>query len=66
LYKRVCLDVLNGNVKLTVCDTRKLHKHKAALRKVVERHVSLWQEETHITARGISAAFIERRPTDDH
>jgi len=35
------LKVLNGSTKLTGCDTRKLQKHKAAFRKVSDRHVSL-------------------------
>jgi len=35
------LNVLNGNIKLTGCNTRKLQKHKAALCKVADRHVSL-------------------------
>jgi len=35
------LNVLNGNIKMTVCDTRKLQKHKAALRKVSDKRVPL-------------------------
>ena len=39
------LNVLNGNIKLTVCDTRKLQNHKAALRKVSDRRVTLSSKE---------------------
>ena len=35
------LNVLNGNITLSGCITRKLRKHKATLRKGAERHVSL-------------------------
>ena len=60
------LKILNGNIKLTGCYTRKLQKHKAALREVADRQcLSLRQEETHSPARGISVASVERRPTDD-
>jgi len=45
-------------MKLAECITRKLRKHKVALRKVVDRHLSL-------SGKKISAASIERRPVDD-
>jgi hypothetical protein len=35
------LNVLNGNIKLLGCNTRKLKKYMSALRKVADRHVSL-------------------------
>jgi len=41
------LNVLNGNIQLSVCNMGKLNKHKSAIRKVVDRHVPLWQVETH-------------------
>jgi len=41
-YISVCvLNVLNCNIKLSVCNTRKLQKYKAALRNVTARHVAL-------------------------
>jgi len=35
------LRVLNGNITLSGCNTRKLQKYKSALRKVADRHVSI-------------------------
>jgi len=46
------LNVLNGNIKLTGCDTRKVQKHKAALRMVAERHVPLSAKKKLIVQRG--------------
>jgi len=46
------LNVLNGNIKLTVCNTRKLQKHKAAIRKVAERHLSLSGKKKLVVQRG--------------
>jgi len=46
------LNVLNGNIKMTGCDTRKLQKHKAALRKFVDRHVPLSSKKKLIVQRG--------------
>ena len=46
------LNVLNGNVKLTGRDTHKLQKHKAALRKVADRHFSLSGKKKLIVQRG--------------
>jgi len=60
----IVFNVLNGNIRLSGCNTRKVQKHKAALRKVVDRHMSLWQEQTHCTARRISLESIKCRPTD--
>jgi len=52
MYKRVCLERSNGNIKLTVCDTRKLQKHKAALRKVSDRRVPLASKKKLLVQRG--------------
>ena len=35
------LNVLNGNITLTGCNTRELRKHKVALRKLCEKHVPI-------------------------
>jgi len=45
------LNVLNGNIKLTVCDTRKLQKHKAALRKVCDKRAPLSAKKKLIVQR---------------
>ena len=46
------LYVLYRNIMLTVCDTRKLQKHNAAHRKVVDRHVPLSGKKKLIVQRG--------------
>jgi len=46
------LNVLKGNIKLPGCNTRKLNKHKAAPRKVAERHGSLSGKKRLIVQRG--------------
>jgi len=46
------LNVLNGNIKLTRCNTRKLRKHKAALRKVACKQVPLSSKKKLIVQRG--------------
>jgi len=46
------LNVLNGNIKLPDCVKRKLHKHKAALRKVSDRRVPLSKKKKFIVQRG--------------
>jgi len=46
------LNVLHGNIKLTGCDTRKLQKHKAALRKVSDKRVPLFAKKKLIVQRG--------------
>jgi len=46
------LNVLNGNIKLSGCNTRKLIKYKSALRKVADRHVSLSGKKRLIVQRG--------------
>ena len=46
------LNVLNGNIKLTGCNTHKLQKYKAAKRKVADRHVSLSGKKKLILQRG--------------
>jgi len=61
------LNVLNGNICLSGCKTRKLQKHYSALRNVAEIYVSLslCQEGNHSSARGISVASIKRCTTDN-
>jgi len=44
--------VLNGNIKLTGCVTRKLQKHKAALRKLCDRRVPVSKKKKLIVQRG--------------
>jgi hypothetical protein len=52
------LNVLNGNLP---CEASKLRKHKVALRKDSDTHVSLsGKKKAHRSARGISAASTER------
>jgi len=55
------LNVLNGNIKLTGCVTRKLQKHKAALRKVSDRRVPLSKKKKLKKkmkfAKGVEQAF---------
>jgi len=46
------LNVLNGNIKLTGCDTRKLQKPKAALLKVSVKRVPLSAKKKFIVQRG--------------
>jgi len=46
------LNVLNGNIKLTYCYTRKLQKHKAAIRKVSDRRVLLVKKKNLVVQRG--------------
>ena len=48
------LNVLNGNIKLTGCDTRKLQKQKAALRKFSDKRVPLSAKKKLIVQRGVS------------
>jgi len=61
------LKVLNSNIKMTNCKTRKVQKHKAALSKVADGNVSLREEETHGTAGGfllpLSSAVLPRSLT---
>ena len=55
LVNSICeclLNVLNGNVLLSGCDTRKLRKHKAVLRKVAEKRVHLSGKKKLIVQRG--------------
>jgi len=52
LISECVLYVLNGNIKLTFWDTLKLQKHKAALRMVADRHVSLSSKKKLIVQRG--------------
>jgi len=46
------LNVLNGNIKLSGCVTRKLQKHKATLRKISDRRVPLSKKKKLIVQRG--------------
>ena len=46
------LNVLNGNIKLTGCNTRKLQKHKAVLRQVADRQMSLSGKKRLIVSAG--------------
>ena len=46
------LNVLSVNIKLTGCDTRKIQKHKAALRKVCDKRVPLSAKKKLIVQRG--------------
>jgi len=46
------LNVQYGNIKLTGCDTRKLQKHKSALRKVSDMRVPLSAKKKIIVKRG--------------
>ena len=45
------LNVLNSNIKLSGCNTRNLKKHKTALRKVADRHISLFGKKRLIVQR---------------
>ena len=51
------LNVVNGNIRLSVCDTRKLQKLKAAIRMVVDRHVSLSGKTRLIVQLGDSSCL---------
>jgi len=46
------LNMLNGNLKFSDCNTRKLQKYKLALRKFAERNVSLSGKKRLIVQRG--------------
>jgi len=46
------LNVLNGNLKVSDCNTRKLQKHNSALRKVADWHVYLSGKKRLIVERG--------------
>jgi hypothetical protein len=46
------LNVLNGNVRLTGCAKRKLQKHKAVLRKIADRRLSLSGKKQLIVQKG--------------
>jgi len=55
LVNSICecvLNVLNGNVKLSGCVTRKLRKHKAVLRKVADKRVPISSKKKLIVQRG--------------
>jgi len=46
------LNVLNGNVKLSGCNSRKLRKYEALLRKVADKRVPLSNKKKLIVQRG--------------
>ena len=46
------LNVLNGNLKLSDSNARKMQKYKCALRKVADRHVSLSGKKRLTVQRG--------------
>jgi len=46
------LNVLNGNLKLTVCSKRKLRKHKAILRQVADKRTPASVKKRLINQRG--------------
>ena len=61
------LNVLNGNIILSGCNTRRLNKYKFALRKVTERHVSLSGKKRLIVQRGgfllpLLGSILQRSP----
>jgi len=52
------LNVLNGNIKLTGCVTRKLQKHKAALRKISDRRVPLSKKKLIVQRGGFLVPLL--------
>jgi hypothetical protein len=55
LLNSICeciMNVLRGNIKLSDCAKRKLRNHRATLRKVADRHVSLSAKKRAIVQRG--------------
>jgi len=46
------LNVLNAEIALTVYDTRKLRKHKLALRKILDKQITLSSKKRLIVQRG--------------
>jgi hypothetical protein len=46
------LNVLNGNCKITDASTKRLRKHKGALRRMVDREVALKKKKKLIVQRG--------------
>ena len=46
------LNVLNGNLKLSGCNTHKLLKYMSALRKVADKHMSFSGQKRLIVQRG--------------
>jgi len=57
------LNILKGNIALTVCDKRSLRKHKVALRKIVANHVDLRGNEWLIVKRGVLPTVTTCRST---
>jgi len=59
-------NVLNWNVKLTESNTRKLRRHKAALRKVFDKRMPLSTKKELIVQRdGFFVSSTERRSARD-
>ena len=52
------LNVLKGNITLSVCNTCKLNKHKSTLRKVADRHVPLSAKERFMVQRGVFVLLL--------
>jgi hypothetical protein len=55
LVKCICecvVNVLEGNINLSSCATRKLQKHKGQLRKVADKSVSLAKKKRFIVQKG--------------
>jgi len=53
IYINECvLNVLNSNLQLSDCNTRKVQKYKLALRNVADRHASLFCKKRLIVERG--------------
>jgi len=46
------LNVMNGNVKMAGCSTRKLRKHRVTLRKVADKRIPLSTKKRLINQRG--------------
>jgi len=46
------LNLLRGNVKLTLCQKKKLRKYRVYLRKLADRHVLLTSKKKTIVQRG--------------
>jgi len=52
------LNFLHGNIKLSLCNKRKLQKRKAALRKVAENHLSLSGRKRIIVQLGVFLLLV--------
>src|SRR5215469_3030864 len=52
IINECALNLLRGTVKLTDCQKRKLRKHRAILRRLADKHVSLSAKKQAIVQRG--------------